>query len=140
LEPARERRRAAVTWPEAARPSLFAFSLASLLLIAASMPACPQTFVPNWTLKFPATSPSAREQFAMAYDAMHGRVVLFGGFNGSSYLGDTWVWNGTTWALQTPAASPTARYGASMAYDAAHGKVVLFGGDGFREITWCALL
>jgi len=103
------------------------------------MPACPQTFVPNWTLKFPAASPSAREQFAMAYDAIHGRVVLFGGFTGSSYLGDTWVWNGTTWALQTPAASPTARYGASMAYDAARGKVVLFGGDGpsgYLNDTW----
>ena len=103
------------------------------------MPTCPQTFVPNWTLNFPAASPSAREQFAMAYDAMHGRVVLFGGFNGSSYVSDTWLWNGTTWALQTPTSSPTARYGACMAYDAAQGNVVLFGGDGpsgYLNDTW----
>ena len=43
-------------------------------------------------------------------------MVLFGGWNGSSDVTDTWYWTGTNWALLSPGASPTARYGASLAY------------------------
>lgn len=57
-------------------------------------------------------------------------MVLFGGTDGSTFLGDTWIYNGTTWTQQSPASSPPARYAATMAYDAATGTVVLFGGYG----------
>ena len=33
----------------------------------------------------------------MAYDAARGVTVLFGGYDGANYLGDTWEWNGTSW-------------------------------------------
>ena len=47
----------------------------------------------TWAQQHPATSPSARANPAMAYDAATGTVVLFGGVSPSgSYLGDTWTW------------------------------------------------
>jgi hypothetical protein len=86
----------------------------------------------NVTPSNPASSPSAREGAAMAYDAAHGQVVLFSGNNGSSYTSDTWVWDGANWTNVTPASpapSPPARNADAMAYDARHGQVVLFGGN-----------
>ena len=90
----------------------------------------------TWTKQHPATSPPAREDAAMAYDAATGTAVLFGG---SGDLDDTWTWNGATWTQQHPATSPPARQAAAMAYDAATGTVVLFGGFGSSSLlgdTW----
>ncbi len=42
----------------------------------------------TWTKQHPATSPPARQNAAMAYDAATGTVVLFGGAG----LDDTWTW------------------------------------------------
>ncbi len=82
----------------------------------------------TWTQQHPATSPPARLDASMAYDAATGTMVLFGGYRYGVVLGDTWTWDGTNWTKQHPATSPTARSGAAMAYDAATGTVVLFGG------------
>jgi hypothetical protein len=38
----------------------------------------------NWTKQFPTTSPPARDDAAMVYDAAGGNVVLFGGLG--------WAW------------------------------------------------
>jgi hypothetical protein len=83
---------------------------------------------PVWSLRTPATSPSARTFASVAYDAAHRQVVLFGGFDGTSFLGDTWTWNGSTWHQRAPATSPSPRDDASMAYDSTHHRVILFGG------------
>ena len=93
----------------------------------------------NWTQKSPATSPPARFSHAMAYDAAHGQVVLFGGEGNSGLLSDTWVWDGANWTQKSPATSPPARFSHAMAYDAAHGQVVLLGGyaySGYLSDTW----
>jgi hypothetical protein len=77
--------------------------------------------------------PAARDNHAMAHDPGQGTVVLFGGRNNpSGFLGDTWLWNGTTqsWTQATPANAPTARQSHSMAFDATLGVVVLTGGVG----------
>jgi len=71
----------------------------------------------------------------VAYDQAHDVVVLFGGTNGQSYLGDTWTWDGVDWTEQHPATSPPAGLGMGMAYDAARGQVVMFGGEGNTN-TW----
>ena len=42
------------------------------------------------------TRPRARCGHAMAYDAAHGQIVLFGGTT-RGLLGDTWTWDGTDW-------------------------------------------
>jgi len=123
-----------------------AAALAALGLVGAVPPAVasasPQPAL-NWTEQAPATSPPARTGAMMTYDAATGKMVLFGGWNGSaSYVvfGDTWTWNGTTWTQQHPATSPSARFWGAMAYDAATRTVVLFGGaDGGGNVlgdTW----
>src|SRR5437763_10211951 len=79
----------------------------------------------------------------MAYYAATRTVVLFGGVTGknnrvTTYLNDTWLWDGSTWAHAHPATAPGPRTGASMAYDGARGKLVLFGGGNGvqRDDTW----
>lgn len=83
----------------------------------------------------------------MVYDAASGRVVLFGGQNSSSYpstyLGDTWTWDGLTWTQQDSGtgvgAGPGPRGGASMVYDESTRQVVLFGGanaNGYLGDSW----
>jgi hypothetical protein len=102
-------------------------AVALLLLSAICAPAQAQTLAGNWNQESPATSPSARWQSSMDYDAAQGQVVLFGGYN-ETEIGDTWLWNGTTWTQQSPATSPPARSQSAMVYDAAQSNVVLFGG------------
>jgi hypothetical protein len=56
------------------------------------------------------------------------RLLLFGGDNenDSSFLNDTWEWDGSAWSQDQPAQSPPARYGAGMATLCGH--PTLFGG------------
>jgi hypothetical protein len=74
----------------------------------------------------------------MAYDSATHQIVLFGGSDGTGYLGDTWTWNGTAWSLFSSTGGPSARADASMAYDAATQQIVLFGGTsgGYLGDTW----
>lgn len=90
----------------------------------------------SWTQKCTAcvtgvTKPSARSGHAMAYDAAHGKTVLFGGGSSS----ETWLWDATTetWSpacttCQAGSTKPNARNDFGMAYDSRRGKVVLVGG------------
>ncbi len=94
----------------------------------------------NWNQLSPATSPSARDDAAIAYDPSIGKVVLFGGFG----TGDaaTWTFDGSTWTQLSPAVSPPWRGGASMEYDPSIDRIVLFGGyvgpgsPGDSKETW----
>jgi hypothetical protein len=94
---------------------------------------------PTWVRVLPATSPSARAAHAMAYDPVSGKIVLFGGFSGATYLNDTWTFDGTTWAKQVTPVAPPARAAGAMAFDAVAKVVVLYGGyNGARYFgdTW----
>jgi hypothetical protein len=96
----------------------------------------------SWTDVTPASpsaSPSARFGAVAAYDAIRGKVVLYGGYDATGPRDDTWVWDGAGWTDVSGANRPPARYAATMAYDAAHGRAVLFGGidsTGARSDTW----
>lgn len=70
----------------------------------------------------------SRSEAAIAYDRARGRVVLFGGFDGSRMFGDTWLWDGQGWIAAHTAVVPPARERAAMAYDPATKEIVLFGG------------
>ncbi len=82
--------------------------------------------------------PVGQEGAAMAYDSARGRMLLFGGFNGSATTNETWEWDGTAWTQLNPVTRPSARSGHAMAYDSARGKVVLFGGavESSNDETW----
>ena len=93
----------------------------------------------TWVQLTPANSPSARAVSTMAYDPVSQKLVMFGGFNDTTYLNDTWTWDGTTWTQENTPVAPSPRTSAMMAYDFATRKLVLFGGyDGnqFLGDTW----
>jgi len=75
--------------------------------------------------------PSAREAHAMAYDALRGKTVLFGGLDlsGGQRRADTWEWDGTIWTALGPANSPSARRYHAIAYEIKRGRTLLFGGQ-----------
>jgi hypothetical protein len=87
--------------------------------------------------------PTTREDHAMAFDAVNGVVVLFGGDDGPS-LSDTWTWNGTTWSDLSPGGIagtdyPDARSYHAMAFVTGKNAVTLFGGytgTFLRDDTW----
>lgn len=92
-----------------------------------------------WLKVHPASSPTARAGMAMAYDAAGKKVVLFGGFDATSYLNDTWVFDGLNWTQITTPTAPSPRAATAMAFDRVAGKIVMFGGfDGSQYLgdTW----
>jgi hypothetical protein len=66
----------------------------------------------------------------MAFDSATDELVLFGGFDGSVNLNDTWTWDGSNWTEQASVTSPPVRSLAQMAYDPANEAIVLFSGNG----------
>ena len=82
----------------------------------------------TWVKLKPATSPSGRAAFAMGYDPVSKKIVLFGGFNAAGYLNETWTFDGTTWTRINTKIAPSGRAGIMLAYDAPTKKLVLFGG------------
>lgn len=84
----------------------------------------------KWTLRTTSTVPPPRGLFAMVYDAARKRTVLFGGQYASTYLSDTWEYDGIDWQ-QRGSGGPPARSRHAMAYDSLRGRVTLFGG--FRD-------
>jgi hypothetical protein len=74
------------------RPGRMARTTAGVAAVMAMMglaaPVCAQvTPAPTWSQQSPATSPPARLEATMAYDANSGLVVLFGGQGNNSLLG-----------------------------------------------------
>src|SRR5437867_9821163 len=93
----------------------------------------------SWVQLSPANSPPARSYLAMTYDPASGKIIMFGGDNGTTYLNDTWVFDGITWTQVATDTPPPARAAAQMAYDSVTQKVVLFGGYNGRNYlgdTW----
>lgn len=97
----------------------------------------------EWHLIPTSTAPFPRQEAMMAYDALSGYVVLFGGESYSAgggcedqtspdasvwYCGDTWTYRNHTWALDNPAEAPGARIGSIMTFDKHNGYMVLYGG------------
>src|SRR5262245_22161237 len=79
---------------------------------------------PSWVLAPSEISPSPRFDHAMTYDSTRGRVVLFGGYDGST-RNDTWEWDGNAWVKATPAAAPSSRSRHAMTYDSVRGRTLL---------------
>ena len=94
-----------------------------------------------WEQKSPAHTPSARYGHGLAYDSSRSLTVLFGGYNGTAALNDTWEWNGTDWTQRSPATSPGIRFSVGMTFDSTRNVSVLYGGrnsftDAGRQDTW----
>ena len=101
--------------------------------------------------------PTIRAYHSMVYDPDRNRVVVHGGYSGSSYLGDTWEIgpdpaNLTAgWSLRANSAQPGPGIGAAMTYcsKAGNAGVYLYGGTGstgvynrfyrWNGVTWTAV-
>lgn len=81
----------------------------------------------------PSRSPSARSDSAFAYDSLHLGFVLFGGFDGSHYLGETWRYDVgiAAWTNATPVQEPGPRADGRMAHDSRNHRCVIFGGNDY---------
>jgi len=90
----------------------------------------------GWQQLAPALAPTARWDHGMAFDAAHGRVVLYGGQDSSGPRDDTWTFDGTTWTAHSVAVHPGPRKNHKMEYDAHRQRVVLFGGQYGDNATW----
>ena len=94
----------------------------------------------NWTEVSPISSPSERHVQAMAYDSVHKRAILFGGYDGNGRDDETWSYDGATneWTMMTPSEKPSPRREPAMAFDPVNEKIVLFGGDdgSHNNETW----
>ena len=77
----------------------------------------------------PRTSPGA------AYDSKRRVTVVFGGVDGSGFLGDLWAWTGVEWRklADASAAGSVPRAMGRLAYDPRRDRVVLVGG---RKDGW----
>lgn len=82
----------------------------------------------GWQQQFPLQSPPARGYHAMVFDIVNNQSVLFGGWDFSTFHGDTWLWNGTAWTQVATPLAPSPRLGHAMAFDVGRNRVVLFGG------------
>jgi len=98
----------------------------------------------TWTQLSPPSPPSARSYASVAYDALDGYVLLFGGTPvglgvPTTFLGETWEFKAGTWAQLSPSLSPSPRLFPSTVFDGADGYVLLFGGyqdGGFLGDSW----
>lgn len=92
----------------------------------------------TWTQRFPAHSPVGRADHALAFDAVSGATLMFGGeAAGQTTCGDTWLWNGVDWQ-QVATTGPAPRRNHALSCDWSRGCVVMFGGfetSAFDE-TW----
>ncbi|MHC4852240.1 MAG: Kelch repeat-containing protein [Planctomycetota bacterium] len=92
-----------------------------------------------WSQSQPTTSPSARHLHGMVYDSARQLTVLFGGWSGTTYLDDTWEWDGKIWTKAQPTTSPPPkRNDHATAYDSLRQRTVVFGGwaKGYLADTW----
>ncbi|HVT05611.1 MAG TPA: hypothetical protein VHL58_19810 [Thermoanaerobaculia bacterium] len=85
----------------------------------------------NWSQVNTPSSPPARSLAAAAYDPIRDRVILFGGFNGTTDIFDSWEFDGTTWR-ETQVAGPQIR-DPFMTYDVLRNDVVLLGENSKNE-------
>lgn len=80
----------------------------------------------------PITDPTAGEYHTAIYDPVRDRMVIFGGFDGTAYLNNTWALSLSgipTWSELLPTGSlPAPRYAASAVYDPVRDRMVIFGG------------
>ncbi|MFI5301928.1 MAG: hypothetical protein ACHREM_27885, partial [Polyangiales bacterium] len=78
----------------------------------------------------PAIGPGPRTSAGYAVDTKRGRLVLYGGNNGSGWIEDTWEWAPSTGWVAKCSTSSTPSCGVSwdpvgMAFDAARGVTVM---------------
>jgi hypothetical protein len=89
----------------------------------------------TWTQLSPSNSPSARQEYGMAWDPTLSLLMLYGGIDcttdacsSPTYLGDEWAFNGTTWYQGATYVNGGPREAPSLVQDPTNGQLLMFGG------------
>jgi hypothetical protein len=86
-----------------------------------------------WLQLLNAGTPPARAYHEVVRDDRTGNLVMFGGYSrevANGFVGDTWIFNGTTWSEALTANTPPPRYRHAFSWNPTSHKGVLFGGRG----------
>ena len=84
----------------------------------------------NLSVGLSGPRPARRESAALAVGGTPARAVLFGGFNETGPLNDTWIFANSAWTqIPTAPAGPGPRYGHALVFLANTGQTILFGGQ-----------
>jgi Galactose oxidase, central domain len=76
--------------------------------------------------------PPAHRLGQLSYNPTLKKTVLFGGYDETDFLDQTWLWDGTVWTrIKKDAAPPRGQ--AVMWYDATMKKTLLYGGIGRKD-------
>lgn len=96
----------------------------------------------NGPLK-PTTTPGQLSYFAMTYDSVMERTLVYGGIVSEPFHTDTdatWAWDGTSWTEVTAAPNAGVAFEVATAFDQKRGRNVYYGGTKFdggdRDETW----
>lgn len=95
-----------------------------------------------WTNQNPPSSPPARWGHSMAFDAVSGTVLLFGGEDSARSYNDTWAYNVSenTWTRKLLSSGPSPRLEQAMTFDPGTARALLFGGNdragNAQDDTW----
>ncbi|MFX0204579.1 MAG: Kelch repeat-containing protein [Candidatus Hodarchaeota archaeon] len=89
----------------------------------------------TWSQQNHTIHPIGRHNFGMVYDSNQQNVLLFGGFNNTHTLNDTWIYDCTTnsWSQKHSDISPPSRSDPAMYYVPGFEKIILFGGYSFEK-------
>ena len=93
----------------------------------------------GWELLTTQTTPPQNYHAAAAYNSASQQAVVFGGISSTTWLDETWIWNGKDWIKLAPPHSPPGREKSALAYDEQRDRIVLFGGangSGLFDDTW----
>lgn len=105
----------------------------------AGVPTCSNTWVQADASSY--SEPEVQLGFAMTYDSVEQKVVLFGGGRFDAcpecrllpyYTNALWAWNGTTWKVLSPhqeKTGPRPRVNAAVAFDTVRQELVVHGGQ-----------
>jgi hypothetical protein len=88
---------------------------------------------PTWSpLTASGTPPPGLFEFSVIYDPVRDRVILFGGYEGTTLRNDTWSLSLTgtpTWTKLSPAGTlPPPRFGHVAVYDSVRDRMLVYGG------------
>ncbi|MGP6220732.1 Kelch repeat-containing protein [Caldiplasma sukawensis] len=94
----------------------------------------------SWSKLSTTLSPQPMAGQSMAYSARDNEIILFGGFNSTSYFNKTWVFTGYSWSpIKGLKIHPPSLAFAASTYSSMLQGVVLFGGkngSAYFNSTW----
>src|SRR3989339_349784 len=82
----------------------------------------------KWTNMNNTSGPSPRNGSYYAFDSNRNKILIFGGYTGTTRLSDTWAYSLSTNTWESKASGTSSRYKGAMVYAPVADKMILFGG------------